>query len=96
WPSLKNPGQQDTRVAIVPDEPRLRKEAEALRGPDHLGEEMIESKPEEKRECTSKLHRGDTPLGGAHREEIHHLLGTTVDILQSRRNATKDLYRGES
>ncbi|MCI92667.1 hypothetical protein A2U01_0113964, partial [Trifolium medium] len=37
--------------------------------------------------------RGDAPLGGAHQEEIHQLLDTTVDILQSRRNATRDLYR---
>ncbi|MCI81779.1 hypothetical protein A2U01_0103053, partial [Trifolium medium] len=36
------------------------------------------------------------PLGGVHQEETLHLLDTTGDILQSRRNATKDLCREES
>ncbi|MCI89263.1 hypothetical protein A2U01_0110551, partial [Trifolium medium] len=40
--------------------------------------------------------RGDAPLGGAHQEEVRHLLDTTVNTLQSRRNATRDLYRGGS
>ncbi|MCI63269.1 hypothetical protein A2U01_0084526, partial [Trifolium medium] len=40
--------------------------------------------------------RVDAPLGGAHQEEIRHLLDTTVDTLRSRRNVTRDLYRGES
>ncbi|MCI67723.1 hypothetical protein A2U01_0088982, partial [Trifolium medium] len=83
----KNLGQRGTRGAIVPDDPLLRKEAEALRGQCHLGEEMkgVRSRGETKvhlesphvaRKDTREILRGDAPLGGT-----LHLLDTIADTL---------------
>ncbi|MCI75734.1 hypothetical protein A2U01_0097003, partial [Trifolium medium] len=78
------------------------KEAEALRGPGHLGEEMrgvrargetradLETPHIVKRDTHDTL-QGDAPLGGAHQEGILHFLDTTDDNLRSRKNATKGL-----
>ncbi|MCI33814.1 hypothetical protein A2U01_0055032 [Trifolium medium] len=86
----------------MPDDPPLRKEVEALRGQGHLREEMkgvrvrgetrvhLETPPAARKDTRETL-RGDAPPGGT-----LHLLDTIADILQSRMNATRDLFRGES